>query len=309
MPELPEVHTTATALDKTIVGLKIKDVWTDYNSSFHANKPNIKDPKFFKKFREATIDSKVESVTRRAKNILIHLSNDKTILIHMKMTGHLLCGRYEKKKEIWVTKERGPLEDPFNQYIHFVITFSNNKQLVLSDVRKFAKVTFLETEKDNFKKIGPEPLNLNNKEFKEVLITKPQGKIKQVLMNPHVIAGIGNIYSDEMLWRAGIHPLEQVQNVTEKQWQKLYLAMKHVLKKGIKFKGDSTSDYRNIDGRPGKFQAHHNAYKRKDDECDKKGCKGVIKKIKVGGRSAHFCPEHQELSSSGLKQLQQQQKH
>lgn len=306
MPELPEVHTTTQGLVKTIVGLTVSDVWTDYNSPFHAGKPNIKNPKFFKEFKKVVVGAKVTSVTRRAKNILIHLSNKHTILIHMKMTGHVMYGSYQKKRGVWKATEEGPLQDPFNQWIHFVVSFSNpktksgqgGKQIVLSDMRKFAKVTLLETESleaaEDLKKTGPEPLDLTKKEFKEIVMKRPNGKIKQVLMNHEVIAGIGNIYSDEMLWRAGIHPLEQIANITEKQWSALYPAMKQVLEKGIELKGDSTSDYRNIDGRPGKFHAHHRAYQRTGETCEKRGCKGKIERTKVGGRSAHFCSKHQK---------------
>lgn len=298
MPELPEVHTTTTALDKTIIGLKITGAWTDYNSPFHTGKPNIKNPTFFKEFKKVIVGTKVTSVTRRAKNILIHLDNQHTILVHMKMTGHLLYGTYEKEKNVWHTTEDGPLKDPFNQYIHFVISFSNGKHLALSDMRKFAKITLLETESlersDDLKKTGPEPLDLTAKQFRDILLSRPKGKIKQVLMDHEIIAGIGNIYSDEMLWRAGIHPLEPVSNITEKQWKALYPAMKHVLNKGIDFRGDSTSDYRNIDGRPGEFHAHHSAYQRTGETCEKRGCNGIIERIKLAGRSAHFCPKHQK---------------
>lgn len=300
MPELPEVHTTAAGLDRTIVGLKTTDVWTDYDSKFHYGKPNIKDPKFFREFKKVVTGTKVTSVTRRAKNILIHLSNNHTILIHMKMTGHVMYGKYEKKNKSWIALDDGPLKDAFNQFIHFVISFSNGKQIVLSDVRKFAKVTLLETESieisDDLKNTGPEPLELSSKQFKKAIQRKPNGFIKQVLINHEVIAGIGNIYSDEMLWRAGIHPLEKVRDITEKQWLLLRTAMKHVLKKGIKLRGDSTSDYRNIDGRPGEFHAHHSAYQRTGDKCDKRGCSGIIERIKVAARSTHFCPKHQKLN-------------
>jgi len=304
MPELPEVHTTTTALKKTIVGLKISDIWTDYRSPHHKGKSNIKNPYFFRTFKKNVRGAKITNVTRRAKNILIHLSSGQTILVHMKMTGHLLYGdySYSKKEKVWKATRTGPLQDPLNQWIHFVISFSNKKQLVLSDLRKFAKVTLIETEKlsesVDLAKTGPEPLDLTIKQFKEAMLSRHSGKIKQVLMNHEVIAGIGNIYSDEMLWRADIHPLEQVKNITIEQWRLLYLAMKQVLKQGIDLRGDSTSNYRNIDGRPGQFHEHHHAYRRTSDSCDKRGCKGVIKRIKLAGRSAHFCSEHQKLNTS-----------
>jgi formamidopyrimidine-DNA glycosylase len=114
-------------------------------------------------------------------------------------------------------------------------------------------------------------------------------------MDQSLIAGIGNIYSDEMLWAASIHPLSKPAKVPEKSLKKLYEEMKKVLEKGIDFGGDSMSDYRNIHGVRGKFQNEHNVYQLKGEKCRKIGCGGTIERIKVGGRSGHFCPKHQKL--------------
>ncbi|MDO8590764.1 MAG: DNA-formamidopyrimidine glycosylase family protein, partial [bacterium] len=330
MPELPEVHTTATMLNKLLPGLRIKTVWTSYNSPSHRGKDNIKDPKFFRRFARKISGARFTKIYRRGKNVLLELDNGKTVLIHMKMTGHLLYGTYRRipitkfqipnksqitnspasrdlakrdkrrKKEEWVTTEAGPLKDSKNQFIRFVITLSNGKHLALSDMRKFAKVTIIPTEKIEASKhlggIGPEPLEkkFTLPRFRERLMTKPRGKIKQVLMNPQVIAGIGNIYSDEMLYIADIHPLSVVENVPEKVVVQLFRAMKKILGKGIDFGGDSTSDYRNPLGIHGKFHHHHKAYRNTGRPCDRKNCGGTIRKIKLGGRSAHFCDRHQK---------------
>lgn len=118
MPELPEVQTTVNGLNKTVRSKKIVDVWTSYNSSYKAHKESIKDPLFFKQFKKKVIGQKILKAERRAKNILIHLTGDNTILIHMKMTGHLMYGAYELKKNKWEPKEKsGPLADPFNSHI------------------------------------------------------------------------------------------------------------------------------------------------------------------------------------------------
>jgi formamidopyrimidine-DNA glycosylase len=165
-------------------------------------------------------------------------------------------------------------------------------------MRKFAHITLLETkdlEKIHFKDTGPEPLEktFTVKKFIDRLERRPHGKIKQVLMDQTIIAGIGNIYSDEMLWLSGIHPLRTVEKITQSEFNKLYKGMRDVLHKGIDFKGDSTSDYRQLDGRPGNFNHHHNAYRLTGKKCAKRGCTGIIKRIIVGGRSAHFCSKHQ----------------
>jgi formamidopyrimidine-DNA glycosylase len=323
MPELPEVQTTVDGLQSRIVGLTITDLWTDYNSSFHAGKDSIKDPKFFAAFKKKTIGAKIARVARRAKNILIHLSTGDIILVHMKMTGHILYGRFvfdqKVKKDPWTPApdERKAFHDTFNRFIHFVIMFSakgpagKEPVVALSDMRKFAKVTLIpakEAEKIGFgndeqdlsahlQGIGPDALDpkLSFDLFRERLHRRPTGKIKTVLMDQSVLAGVGNIYSDETLWRAGINPEERVKDIPDPFLKKIFAGMKTVLSKGIDFGGDSMSDYRNINGERGKYQEHHRAYRKTGTHCAKLGCKGIILRKVVNGRSAHFCSVHQRL--------------
>ncbi|MEK7176206.1 MAG: DNA-formamidopyrimidine glycosylase [Patescibacteria group bacterium] len=283
MPELPEVQTTVNGLNRYVRGLIIKDVWTDYYSEFHLGKPNIKDREFFKKFRTAVIGAKILGASRRAKNILLQLSNGKTILIHMKMTGCLLYGTYKIN----------------SKFIHAIFSLSNGKELALSDLRKFAKVTLIKTNEletsSDLKNLGPEPLekNFSWQKFQERLLKKSQGKIKPVLMDQTVIAGIGNIYSDEMLWHAGVHPLTVVKKIPPAKIKKMFAAMRKILRHSIKIGGDSESDYRNILGQRGRFQNETRAYGHEGESCSKLNCRGHIKRIKIAGRSAHFCPVHQ----------------
>jgi formamidopyrimidine-DNA glycosylase len=310
MPELPEVTTTVKGLQKVLPGLIFSDVWTDLtkkNQKIKQFKDTIKSENFFKDFKKKIIGEKVIKIERRAKNILIHISGGNTILIHLKMTGHLLFGEYEKvvssKQKVvsWIPKKTGPLNDPYNRFIHVMFPFSSGKNLAFCDSRKFGKVTIIPTRELNntlhLKNIGPEPLEktFTFTQFKNRLLLKPNWKIKTVLMNQSVIAGIGNIYSDEMLWSAGIHPESSPIKTPEVLLRKLYKKMKEVLAKGIDFGGDSMSDYRNIDGLRGDFQNHHNVYQKKNTRCVKKGCKGVIMRKVINGRSAHFCNGHQRL--------------
>jgi formamidopyrimidine-DNA glycosylase len=303
------VETTASGLNRVLPGLTIKDVWSDLpvkEQKIKHFQETLKNASFFATFKKEVIGKKFLSVERRAKNILIHISGGKTILIHMKMTGHVLVGMYEfdTKKKTWapsVKEKNQALRDPFNKFIHFVISLSNGKHLALSDMRKFAKITLLTTKEINetshLQGIGPEPLekDFTEKKMTERILTKKSGKIKSVLMDQSVIAGIGNIYSDEILWLVGLHPEERVQHIPKTKFPLIYKAMKATLAKGIDFGGDSMSDYRNIDGEPGKFQHHHNAYRKTGKPCGKQGCKGVILRKVVGGRSAHFCSVHQRL--------------
>ncbi|MDO8659155.1 MAG: bifunctional DNA-formamidopyrimidine glycosylase/DNA-(apurinic or apyrimidinic site) lyase [Candidatus Parcubacteria bacterium] len=313
MPELPEVETTTKGLRKTIIGLSIKDVWTDLSTKDKRQVHSVANPSFFKIFKKDVLNKKVLSVQRRAKNILINLSKGKTILVHLKMTGHLLYGAYSKLKvesykvkskfkEKWVPNENkdSPLHDPFNKYVHVIFTLSNGKHLAFSDARKFGKVTLLDTktmhETKHLNNIGPEPLS-KNFQFPILnfqLMKKPDGKIKTVLMDQSIIAGIGNIYSDEILWRAGVHPERKISKITDPELKLIFKAIKEILAKGIDFGGDSMSDYRNIHGLPGKFQLHHQAYRRTGEKCNKKNCKGIIQRKVINTRSAHFCSVHQK---------------
>jgi formamidopyrimidine-DNA glycosylase len=283
MPELPEVQTTVNGLNRTVKDRRIIEVKTTYKSAYHKGQDNIKDPKFFKIFSENVVGKKIIGAERRAKNVLIHLSGGHTILVHMKMTGHFV---YNK---------------PDYPYVRLDFTLDNGQHLVLSDIRKFAKVTIFKTrdldKTVHLQNLGPEPLekNFDYRTFKKQLLKSGKGKVKTVLLDQSLIAGIGNIYSDEILWRGSVHPLSTVEKIPEKNLKDMFKAMKEVLKKGIDFGGDSMSDYRNIEGERGKFQDYHQAYRRKDKPCKKKGCKGTISRMVVGTRSAHYCNVHQIL--------------
>lgn len=299
MPELPEVHTTAEILNKLATGLKITDAWSDYDSVFHLGKENIKDREYFSKFRKAVVGKTIEGFSRRGKNVIISLSDGHFIVVHMKMTGHLLYGKYKNTDEKWEAETAGPLSDSRNGFIHFVLSLSDGRRIALSDMRKFAKVFYLEKLPENgnlIEKLGPDPFgkNFSEKIFAERLSLRPNGKIKQVLMDQEIISGIGNIYSDEILWESGIHPEEKIKDIPEKRLAEIFKNMREVLEKGIKAGGDSMSDYRNPFGEKGGFQNLHKAYRRTGEKCSKKNCSGIIRRIKVGGRSAHFCPVHQK---------------
>ena len=299
MPELPEVETTINSLNKTVKGLRILDVWSNYNSKYHIGKNNIKDKKYFSSFIKTITGQKIISARRIAKNILIDLGNDITILVHMKMTGHFLYGNFEKVGGLWKASDKGPLQDPMNRFVRMVFTLSNGQFLAFSDMRRFAKVCYFPTETwrefGDLKNIGPDPMqkNLTLKLFKERLLKKPYGKIKQVIMDQEIIAGIGNIYSDEILWASGIHPLSNPLKIPESKFKAAFSAMKKILKKAIESGGDSMSDFRHLDGRKGGYQNFHKAYRLTGTKCSFPLCNGQITKIKLGGRSAHFCAIHQ----------------
>ncbi len=299
MPELPEVHTTVTGLAKVLPKLTITDIWCDMWSTSTLAKNTIKDKAYFSYFKKYTLNQKVLSVTRRAKYILIHLENGFTMIIHMKMTGHLMVGTWKLENGKWKPKNtKGPLNDPYNRFIHVVFTLSNGNQLAFCDSRKFGTILVQKTSTIHTEKLshlGPEPLerDFTENNFKERILLSKTRAIKTVLMDQTIIAGIGNIYSDEMLHLTHIKPTRTSKSLKKDEISLLYKSMKKVLSSGIDFGGDSMSDYRNIDGVRGKFQKKHNVYLRTGQKCKTKGCIGIIKKLKIGGRSAHFCPKCQ----------------
>ena len=295
MPELPEVQTIVDDLNKKILGQRITGVWFDV-------------PKLIKKPKAQALKKQIKGlkiieIKRRGKNILIYLTNNqKLLLIHQKLTGHLLVGKWKIEK---ISSSRyqvssllkGSLEDKVNNYIHLIFYLDNGWQIGLSDLRKFAKV-LLGSRKEieslpELKKLGPEPLdkNFSFEKFKKI-ITAEKHKIKQVLMDQEVIAGIGNIYSDEILWQAKIHPFKTVNHLTEKELKNLWLAMRQILKKALKLRGTSTSDYRDTAGQLGNYTEARLVYQREGESCRR--CQTPIKRIKIGGRSAHFCSKCQK---------------
>lgn len=366
MPELPEVQTIVNDLNKKIIGRKITGVWFDLPSQISLceileGKPKIitlrqaqgnsEQSRTIKKPKASELGKQIKGlkilkIKRRGKNILIYLSQKFLLLIHQKLTGHLLVGKWEIKplrptstrtngsttpaavdhlrsrrgdsdaignqarhaSESFFTKQaegvlvksllKGPLEEKVNNYIHLIFYLDNGEQLALSDLRKFAKVLFGPKEEienlPELKKLGPESLDkdFTFEKFKEAL-RQAQGKIKQVLMNQEVIAGIGNIYSDEILWQAKIHPLRPANSLTEKELKDLWLAMRQILKKALKLRGTSISDYRDTTGKSGDYSRIRLVYQREGEPCRRCGTK--IKRIKIGGRSAHYCPICQRL--------------
>jgi len=294
MPELPEVETIVRDLKKEVLGRTFVDVWTDFPKM-------VKLPKSFEQFKKEIKGKKIQKIWRRGKNILINLPGNKTLLIHQKLTGHLLVGNWKldathlPPSGNWKPLSKGPLEEPVNRFIHLMFWLSGGLMLALSDLRKFAKVGLLSKEdlEKELSFLGPEPLekSFTLEKFKEALENK-KGKIKQVLMDQTVIVGIGNIYSDEILWEAKIHPLKEVSKLTKDELKKIYQAMRKILEKSIKLGGESISDFRRISGEIGYFDKERKVYRREGEKCIR--CGTIIKRIKLAGRSAHFCPNCQQ---------------
>lgn len=301
MPELPEVQTIVNDLNNKVKGLSITDVWTDWPKYFKRSKGR------FDGFKKVVRNKKIEKVWRLGKNIIFDLSGDKKMLIHQKMTGHLLIGRWQIKNNKPVVLEKGLLAEKVNDYIHAIFYLSGSpsskvgagKMMGFSDLRKFGKILTASKKDfavlDDVKKVGPDPLQkgFGFAQLKS-LVTKKRGPIKKVLMDQNVISGIGNIYADEILFVSKIHPLTKIESLDDKKLKIIFEASKKILKKAIRLRGTSTSDYRDTAGKKGGYGNVRLVYQREGEKCPNR-CGGIIKRIKVGGRSAHFCSNCQKI--------------
>lgn len=290
MPELPEVQTTVNGLNKKVLNRAFVDVWSDW-------KKIVKQPKDFEQFKKEIKNKKILKVYRRAKNIIIDLENNNSLLIHQKMTGHLLIGKWEQRNNVFKPIDKNsPLNDPYNRFLHIIFYLNNGEMLALSDARKFAKIELWKTKelKKELEKFGPEPLerSFTFGRFKEIFINK-KGKVKEIITRPEIIAGIGNIYASEALWMAKIHPEKNVKDLNNKELKNLYDAIIKVLEKSLKLGGDSFSDYRKIDGTKGNFHVERKVYSRKGQKCYR--CGNIIKQVKVAQRSTFYCSSCQQL--------------
>ncbi|MFZ2390338.1 MAG: DNA-formamidopyrimidine glycosylase [Minisyncoccales bacterium] len=289
MPELPEVETIVRDLRKEVLHRTFIDIWTDAKGMIKKDT--------FESLKKKLIGKEIIGVRRRAKNILVDLSDDYILLIHQKIAGHLLFGKWKQEKGIWVSEKEGPLlTDPINKYLHVIFALDDKKQIALSDARKFAKVELWKKEElmasKEFSKIGPEPLTdvFTLSEFKK-LFEKKKGKIKQVLMDQNFISGIGNIYASEILFKARIHPEEEIKNLKNEDLKNIYTAMRDILNKAIELRGDSFSDFRTLYGEKGGAQNMNKVYQKENKPCPR--CKGMIRRITQGGRGTFFCPKCQ----------------
>lgn len=291
MPELPEVETIKKDLSENIIGRKITGVTFLW--------PGLLKGARVDDFKKKIVGQKIIGVERRAKNLSISLSNNLNMLFHMKMTGHfMLADESQKVDEAgrWVNP-KGEFSDPQNQFIRAFFALDNKKILAVSDLRKFAYVKIL-TDSDlleAYKEYGPEPFSSEfTEEFLKKLLASKKTAIKKVLMDQKNIAGIGNIYADEILWEIKVHPETKANDIPDNKVKELYSAIKKILTQAIEFRGTSTSDFRDTSGKKGRYGDIRKVYRRTGLPCPRD--KTPIERIVIGGRGTHFCPTCQKLS-------------
>ncbi len=290
MPELPEVETIHQQLDKKIVGKKIAEVEILRDKNFIGDKSQI-------------IGEKITDVRRQAKVIIIDLSNNLHLLVHLKMTGQLLYREKLDTDKPYTHKPPGNMYDVDvlpNKYTRVIVSFENNGYLLFNNLRAFGwmKVVStdeLEDELENFSGVNPLTDEFTT-DYLRTIAGQTGRAIKLLLMDQKEIAGIGNIYANEALFCAGIHPKTPAKNIIAypKKIAKLHDCIIKTLKKALKYKGSTANDdaFRDTDGQRGEMQNHLDVYAHEGEKCPK--CGGEIKRIKISGRSTFFCPTCQE---------------
>ena len=275
MPELPEVETIARGLDQRIAGDAIESVWL-------GRKPEPL--KSTARLIAHTLEgARIERVHRIGKHVVFELSRAKTdkaaaqFVVHLGMTGNLTVAQPA---------------DETAKHTHMVATLRSGRELRFVDPRRFGRLSVRarDLEGDTNWAGGSEPLEINEEAFGQ-LLRQRKAPIKSALLNQKLLRGVGNIYADEALFRAGIRPRRRANTITRAERGKLLRALQAVLKEAIAAGGSSIADYVDATGEEGMFQVQHRVYGREDEPC--LSCKRPIKRIVLAGRSAHYCPKCQ----------------
>lgn len=288
MPELPEVETVKRGLETLIIGKQITEVSFDWAKSF----PNASaDVDAF------LVGASIIAVRRRAKVLMIDLDTSHTILVHLKMTGQMVF-RGEQIFGAGHPNESlvGELPDRSTRVIFI---FSDGSKLFFNDQRKFGWVRLSLTVEvpniDFFKKLGPEPLNADftHSDFYRQLQKRPNTNIKSALLDQSVIAGVGNIYADESLWTAKIHPSKLVKDTSKSEVRRLFSKLRFVLQLSIDKGGSTDRNYVNKEGKKGSYISFAKVFRKEGQACLR--CGTVIIKTRVAGRGTHICPHCQRM--------------
>jgi len=287
MPELPEVEVVKKSLESKLKNLTIKRVFTNNNKLRY--KINNKD---FSKIK----DLKIISVKRRSKYLLIELHQNLTILAHLGMTGKFYIFNKNQK---YKTSFYYSLKKNDSKHDHLTFFLNKGFKLIYNDVRKFGFIKIFQSrninECNHLKFLGPEPLTKDfNINYVGNYFINKKTKIKNLLMNQKFIAGLGNIYCNEILFLCKINPNKIAKKISKQEQIEIIKFTKKILKKAISQGGSSIKDFVNTEGKNGNFQQTFNVYNREKKKCKTKKCIGIIRKISTSGRSSFFCPSCQK---------------
>lgn len=290
MPELPEVETVRRGLHELIIGREVKHVDHDTPKSF---------PNAAADVREFLIGARIKDVRRRAKVLLIDMSTHYTLVIHLKMTGQLV---FRAKDAVFGAGHPndsliGELPD---RSTRVTVEFTDKSKLFFNDQRKFGWMKLIPTLEvpniDFMKKVGPEPLEaaFTADAFAARFARRPNTSIKAALLDQTVVAGVGNIYADESLWGAKIHPLTKVHHLSSADYHLLYTELRAVMNLAIEKGGSTDKNYVNAEGKRGSYMDFARVFRREGHACPR--CGTEIVKFKAAGRGTHICPHCQMLA-------------
>ncbi len=267
MPELPEVETIVRGLNVTVRGLTVQRVL--YVSS-HLLK---REPRLGQLAGDT-----FRSFARRGKYIIAHLKSGRRLMIHLRMSGRILVGENQRRND---------------RHDHLEIAFRNRRQrLIFRDVRKFGIIQFVEaSQQAALERLGVEAPSIRTSQL-TVLVAGSNRPIKSLLLDQTVVAGLGNIYVDESLYRSGIHPLRASSSLSGAQIRALARAIRNIMTLAIRNLGTTFDSYSGVNGEFGGFVRHLKVYHLDGTRCDK--CGDTIVRIKVGGRGTHYCPTCQK---------------
>lgn len=286
MPELPEVETIKLGLQKYLVGHKILGVDVRVDKIFQGNTKDV-------------IGAEVVKIDRAGKGLIIELSNDYVMAVHLKLTGQIIYRKVSPLRQGYagqakISKRAGG-ELP-NKFTHVIFKLDRDAFLYYNDLRKFGWIKVVRKDEVQnlpfFREMGPEPLkDLTFSKFAKI-IKKSNSPIKIVLMDQKKIGGIGNIYANEALFLARIDPKRKTKTLSDKEINKLYGSILEVLKRGLKFGGSSDVNFVNALGEDGNYQNHFLVYGRKGKKC--LNCSGKLDKMMLGGRGTYYCSKCQK---------------
>lgn len=290
MPELPEVETVRVGLYRLIVGRRIQAVTYDWPKSF----PNAEH-----EVNVFLLGSEILAVRRRAKVLLIDLSSEHTLVIHLKMTGQLV---YRGKENFGAGHPNNSLIGHLpDKSTRVIVTFDDGSVLYFNDQRKFGWVKLYPTIEvpniDFMKRVGPEPLEdaLSHTEFIQRIRRRNGTTTKAAILDQTVIAGIGNIYADEALWGAQVHPARRVRDVTDKELTLILDEARSVMLTSIEKGGSTDRNYVNAEGKRGSYIDFARVFRKEGTPCQRHP-DILIEKIRVAGRGTHICPVCQKLN-------------
>lgn len=283
MPELPEVETVRAGLAELLPGRIFAAVQANWAKGF----PN--EPAAVKQF---VVGARVMDVRRRAKVLLIDMSSSYTFVVHLKMTGQLVF-RGEQNFGAGHPSDSLVQQLP-DRSTRVIMDFTDGARLFFNDQRKFGWIKLMPTAliqtMDFFKRVGPEPLDdaLTWQQFADRFQRRKGTSIKAALLDQSVIAGVGNIYADESLWRARIHPATRVAQLKKQQLKRLFESVQTVLWLGIEKGGSTDKNYVDAEGRKGSYLSFASVFRREGQPCSR--CGAEIVKVRVAGRGTHICP-------------------